>query len=343
MGSIHRRKERAVEQTMFCYQCEQTARGTGCTYLGICGKDAEVAALQDLLVYQLEGLAYHAERLRRKGLEISPAVGRFSIDALFATLTNVNFDPAWFVGALREAQAHKETLRAAAWQEPDGPMPPAASYTLPADPESIKAAALHVNIRPQATTNADLQSLHDTLLYGMKGMAAYAHHARVLGYSDADITNWLYRGLSAFVDDALGTTEFLGLLMEFGQVNLRCLELLDKANTETFGHPEPVQVRTSRRRGPFIIVSGHDLQDLAQLLRQTADTGIRVYTHGEMLPAHGYPALQNYSHLAGNYGGAWYQQQQEFDGIPGAILMTTNCLVAPWPSYQDRIFNTGVV
>lgn len=326
---------------MFCYQCEQAAHGTGCVLIGTCGKEPDIAALQDLLVWQLEGLAWYGQALLDRGQDLDPEIHRFVIEAIFSTLTNVNFDPARFFAYLRRAQEIKADLR----RRLPGVSgePAAARFDLPAADAEILQSAFQVNIRPWADTAPDLQSLRDTLLYGIKGMAAYAHHAWVLGYRDDEVNRYFYRGLSALLDESLSAETLFEMLMDFGQINLKCMALLDQANTETFGHPEPTQVRITRKKGPFIIVSGHDLKDLHQLLEQTAGTGVSVYTHGEMLPANAYPAFKRYPHLIGNYGGAWQDQQIEFDGIPGCILMTTNCLIEPLPSYEDRLFTTGAV
>lgn len=335
-----------MKMPMFCYQCEQTFQGTGCVEFGLCGKDAPVAALQDLLVYQLEGLSFFAHRLLQQGSGIRPEIQKFTLEALFSTLTNVNFDPERFLALLRESQKFKTELK-----NQLGPqlgalptdIPAAAKYELPDTDQAIQEDADFVEIRPQAESNPDIQSLKDTLLYGLKGMAAYACHAWVLGYRDEQVNNFLFRGLSVLLEDAITLEELLALVMELGKVNLRCMELLDAANTETYGHPEPTQALITRKPGPFIVISGHDLRDLEMLLEQTMGKGINIYTHGEMLPALAYPGLKKYPHLVGNYGGAWQVQQREFDGLPGAILMTTNCLLEPRSSYQDRIFTTGMV
>lgn len=329
-------------QDMFCYQCEQSAHGTGCVLFGVCGKSASVAALQDLLIYQLEGMAFYANEAIQQGIAIPSGVKKFVIDTLFSTLTNVNFDEKDFIAFLKESQPIKEQLRKIAG-EVKGEIPAAARFNLPEADPAIMSYARLISIRPYAGKNDDLQSLKDTLLYGLKGMAAYAHHAWVLNYLDDEVNNWLFKGLSAMVDDRLTVEDVLGLMMEFGQVNLRCMELLDAANTDTFGHPEPTQVRITRKKGPFIVVSGHDLYDLKQLLEQTQGKGINIYTHGEMLPANAYPELKKYPHLVGNFGSAWQNQQREFDHLPGAILMTTNCIQKPRDSYRDRIFTTSVV
>jgi len=327
---------------MFCYQCEQTSLGSGCTDFGVCGKEPEVSALQDLLIYQLEGMAFLGGKILERGQTIPSEVHRFVIDALFSTLTNVNFDPAFFFEQLKESARLKAELRTRAGEDVVE-FPEAARYVLPADESAIQRDAFAVNIRSQAGENPDVQSLKDTLLYGLKGMAAYAYHARVLGYRDDAVTRYFYHGLSDLLDHQLTLADLTEKIMEFGRVNLRCMELLDRANTETFGHPEPTRARISRKKGPFIVVSGHDLHDLKMLLEQTAGTGVQIYTHGEMLPALAYPELKKYPHLAGNYGSAWQNQQREFASLPGCILMTTNCLMEPRPSYADRIFTTGVV
>jgi hydroxylamine reductase len=327
---------------MFCYQCEQTYRGTGCVDYGVCGKDVEVANLQDLLVFQLEGIGYFAHSLRERGRTVDPTVSAFVVDALFSTLTNVNFDRADFIAFLRNAQAIKDQVRAQAGIS-GAPLPNAATYRLPEDEETIVSNAKLISIRPFVDRDADLQSLKDTLLFGLKGIAAYAHHAAVLGYRSPAVEDFLIKALSAILDGSLNADAMLGLLMEAGQANLQCMELLDEANTTTFGHPEPTQALVTGKKGPFIVISGHDLSDLKQLLEQTAGKGVNVYTHGELLPANAYPELKKYSHLIGNYGSAWQNQQREFHDLPGAILMTTNCLMEPRESYSDRIFATGVV
>jgi hydroxylamine reductase len=327
---------------MFCYQCEQTFRSTGCIDTGVCGKKADVSALQDLLVYQLEGLSAFGAHALKQGKNIPSSTTRLVIDALFSTLTNVNFDAAIFIDLLKKAQTEKLALEKLSGGLP-GRLPLASTFGLPQDEISIQDVAFKVDIRPQAHSDPNIQSLKDTLLYGLKGMAAYAHHAWVLGYQDEGVNNWFYKGLAAMLDEKAVLNDLVALAMEFGQINLKCMELLDRANTGTFGHPEPTQALVTRKKGPFIIVSGHDLNDLVQLVEQTAGKGINIYTHGELLPALAYPGLKKYSHLVGNYGGAWQNQQCEFEGLPGCVLMTTNCLMEPRPSYRDRIFTSGVV
>ncbi|HEY3345051.1 MAG TPA: hydroxylamine reductase [Anaerolineaceae bacterium] len=330
-----------METNMFCYQCEQASLGTGCVKIGICGKDPSVATLQDLLIYQLEGMAYYAQAMIENGQDVAEEVHSFVISALFSTLTNVDFDAQRFIALLDQSAGAKVALKAQA--PAGGKVPGAAALELPCGEQAIRACAGFISLRPHAQKNPDLQSLKDMLLYGLKGMAAYAYHAWVLGYRDPAVNQFFYKGLSAIIDERLGASDLLGLLMELGNVNFKCMELLDTANTTTFGHPEPTQALVTKKKGPFIIVSGHDLLDLKQLLEQTAGKGINIYTHGEMLPANAYPELKKYPHLVGNFGSAWQNQQREFDALPGCVLMTTNCLMEPRSSYSDRIYTSGLV
>lgn len=294
--------------SMFCFQCEETAGGKGCIGGGVCGKQQEVAARQDELTGALVGLA-RAAAGKEPGADLNGLILR----ALFTTLTNVSFDEKRVSALLAEVRAAKESLGGA---------------------EDLPAASLWAG-------EPDIVSLRSTLLFGLRGMAAYAWHSRVLGREDPEVNAWFYRGLRAIGEEhSIG--EWLDLLLEFGRVNLRALALLDEANTTAFGHPEPTKVPTARKRGPFIVISGHDLDDLRQLLEQTAGKGVNVYTHGEMLPAHGYPELRKHPHLAGHFGTAWQNQRREMDAEPGAFLFTTNCLMPPLASYADRVFTTGV-
>jgi hydroxylamine reductase len=295
---------------MFCFQCEQTAGGKGCTISGVCGKKPEVANRQDELTGALIGLARAAA-----GKAAGKAADKLVMQGLFTTITNVNFDPARIDAQIAAVRAEKAKLNAAA--------------------QDFPAADLW-------TGNEDIVSLRSTLLLGLRGMAAYAWHASILGKEDPEVTAWFYKGMKALGEEH-GADEWLGLLMEFGQVNLKCMGLLDEANTSAYGHPVPTSVPTMVEKGPFIVITGHDLHDLKQLLEQTAGKGINVYTHGEMLPAHAYPELKKYPQLKGNFGTAWQNQQKEFDNIPGPILYTTNCLMPPKASYADRIFTTDVV
>ena len=293
---------------MFCFQCQQTAGNSGCVRTGVCGKQPKTANLQDYLVCSLIHLAeiYAAKE------DYPPEVTHLLADGLFATLTNVNFDDTALQGYIRRAE--KLTPQRLPIQDP--------SWLWRGD--------------------TDIVSLRATLLFGMKGMAAYAHHAFRLGQEDEAVSQWFYKGLCALRQEHT-VEEWLALITEFGLVNYQCMALLDKANTAAFGDPAPAKVHTDIRRGPFIVVSGHDLEDLHQLLEQTTGTGVNVYTHSEMLPAHGYPGLRKYPQLAGNFGTAWQNQQSEFDSLPAPILMTTNCIMPPRPSYADRIYTTSVV
>ena len=294
---------------MFCFQCEQTAKGSACTESGVCGKTPEVSNKQDELTAALISLARSV-----KGMETSAETDEVIVDGLFVQITNVNFDENSVQGWVDKAKAEKAKYKDA----PD------------------------FNWEELWSGNEDVVSLRSTLLLGMRGMAAYAHHARTLGRIDSEVTQWFYKGMEALGQDH-SVEEWLDLLMEFGQVNLKCMALLDEANTSTYGHPVPTTVTTNVEKGPFIVVTGHDLHDLKQLLEQTEGKGVNIYTHGEMLPAHGYPELKKYNHLKGNYGTAWQNQKKEFDNLPGAILFTTNCLMPPKDSYADNIFTTSVV
>lgn len=332
-----------MERSMFCFQCEQTIGGKGCTKAGNCGKTYDVAGLQDLLIAQLKGISYYAQRLLDKGETLKKEVAPFIADMAFSTLTNVNFDPQRFVEYLHEAQAIKESVREQLKGDV-GDEPLQATYQLPKTMEEMLEDAEQFGVMKDQTLDADIRSLRETLIYGMKGMAAYAHHARVLGKENEDVDRFFIKGFNAALKEReLGEEELFDLIMEFGQVNLKCMELLDEANTGAYGHPVPTEVLITKKKGPFIVVSGHDLKDLKELLEQTEGKGINIYTHGEMLPGHGYPELKKHKHLVGNFGGAWQDQQKEFDGLPGCILMTTNCLQKPRNSYRDRIFTTSIV
>ena len=336
--------------SMFCYQCEQTSKRKGCDSKGVCGKTPEVASLQDLLIHAAKGISIYAFLAREIGIKDRSA-DLFVIEALFATVTNVDFDPQRLHETLLRAYHVKEEIKKlflAGYskkngREFDGVLPAAAAWkpaiTLPGLEEQGEA----VGILSDKTLNEDIRSLRELLLYGLKGMAAYADHAMVLGREDESVTAFFHKGLREITDNSLTVGDLVGLNMEFGLVNLKCLEILDKAHTDHFGHPIPTGVSLGVKKGPAILVSGHDLLDLEQLLQQTEGKGISIYTHGEMLPAHGYPKLKAYKHLVANYGGAWQDQAREFDAFPGSILMTTNCIQEPRASYKSRIFTTGLV
>ena len=329
---------------MFCYQCEQTAGGKGCTKQGVCGKTAEVANLQDLLLYQLKGISVYAKALMDAGENPEPRVVRFVENCLFTTLTNVNFDAAVHVDLLKQSQKIKEELRGRAKKarlaEPKAVQ---AAFNLPETKSEMLRVAAVAGIMYEQDLDPDVRSLCMTILYGLKGISAYGHQARELGYASAQVDAFYLEALSALSDDALSAEDLIRLTMRTGEIALAVMKTLDEANTGVYGDPAPHKVKIHMKKGPFIGVSGHDLKDLEMLLAQTQGKGIHVYTHGEMLPAHGYEGLKKYTHLVGNFGGAWQDQQSQFDDLPGCILMTTNCLMRPRESYKDRIFSTNVV
>jgi hydroxylamine reductase len=329
---------------MFCYQCEQTAKGQACEKVGVCGKTAQVSDLQDLLTYTLRGLALASRAARQVGAA-DPATGPFLARALFSTLTNVNFDAPRFAALIAEAAARRDALAAAA-KAKGGTVPAehAATFAPAKDLDGLTAQAeLHgLNAAP-AAADPDVRSLQHTVLLGLRGIAAYADHAHILGQADECVFEFLEKALVAPYDASLGLGEWVGLAMEAGAANLKAMEILDAANTGTYGHPAPTEVPLGHRPGKCILVSGHDLKDLHDLLVQTEGTGITVYTHGEMLPTHGYPELKKFAHFFGHYGTAWQNQQREFALFPGAVLMTTNCIQRPTEAYGDHIFTTGLV
>ncbi|MCU0555248.1 MAG: hydroxylamine reductase [Syntrophales bacterium] len=328
---------------MFCYQCEQTVKGEACTKGGVCGKPHDVASLQDLLIHALIGLSAAATEARKKGI-VDRDADVFTVKALFSTLTNVNFDAARFATLIGQAAQYRDGL-AAKVKAAGGSLPAVDALSFkPADSlEGLVAQGEKAGLKSYPAANADILSLKHTLLFGLKGVAAYADHAQILGQEDAAVYAFVQEGLASMADAHIGLEEALGLVLKCGEVNLRTMELLDAANTGTYGHPVPTAVSLGAKKGKAILVSGHDLKDLAELLEQTEGKGINIYTHGEMLPCHGYPELNKYSHLAGHYGTAWQNQAKEFAEFPGAILMTTNCIQRPQPAYKDNIFTTGLV
>ena len=336
--------------SMFCYQCEQTAKGTGCTAGGVCGKDPETAALQDLLLYAAKDIAWHAHRARGLGAK-DREVDVFVVEALFTTVTNVNFDPARLQGLLGRAVGIKarvaalyEVAAAQAGQTPETLDCPVAWWESTDNLDELVRKGEAVSIQERvARLGEDVTALQELLTYGLKGTAAYADHAQILGQEDEAVYAYFHEALAYLVGGPTDVAELTGAVLKCGEVNLRVMELLDAANTGAYGHPEPTQVRVTPVAGKAIVVSGHDLKDLEALLEQTEGKGVNVYTHGEMLPAHAYPGLKKYPHLVGNYGGAWQGQRREFDEFPGAILMTTNCIQKPQDTYRDRIFTCGLV
>jgi hydroxylamine reductase len=334
---------------MFCYQCEQTSKGTGCTEFATCGKDEESAVLQDLLIHAAKGIAQFNHRARSLGAT-DPAVDRFLLEALFATVTNVNFDPARLEQTLRHAASIRDQARALYEQAAAAAGQSAASFNGPSTWEPaptrsglVKQGELVSVLSRRDQLGPDLAGLQELLVYGLKGAAAYADHALILGRESEAVYRFFSEALAALAEEKPTVERLFALCLKCGEVNLEVMELLDTAHTSAYGHPVPTPVRVEPVRGKAILVSGHDLKDLEELLKQTAGTGINIYTHGEMLPAHGYPGLKKYPHLVGNYGGAWQDQKDEFRDFPGAILMTTNCIQEPQPSYLERIFTCGLV
>ncbi len=329
---------------MFCYQCEQTAKGEGCTKIGVCGKKPDVAALQDLLIYALKGLSLLAVEGRKVGITDQDA-NVFTCEATFSTLTNVDFDPERFQALIHRCvevrEALREKVRAAGGSVdfPDGP----AAFQPEATLEGLVGQGEAVGLKSDPDVDPDILSLQHILTFGLKGVAAYADHARILGQEDDNVYAFIQEGLAATLNKALSVNDLVGLVLKCGETNLRAMELLDAANTGTYGHPVPTKVPLGAKQGKAILVSGHDLKDLEEILKQSEGKGINVYTHGEMLPCHGYPELKKYSHFYGHYGTAWQNQAREFAAFPGAILMTTNCIQKPKEAYKDNIFTTGLV
>ncbi|MGD9576644.1 MAG: hydroxylamine reductase [Syntrophorhabdus sp.] len=329
---------------MFCYQCEQTAKGEGCIKSGVCGKQPDVAALQDLLVHTLAELSHCAVEGRKVGVDIDRATNVFTVEALFSTLTNVDFDPARFVelidkcvtlrGALKDkviAAGGKVSFADGAAMIPEKTL------------EGLVKQGEAVSLDAKQGEDPDIRSLQHTLLFGLKGVAAYADHAQILGQEDQKVYDFVYDALNALLTANMPLGDWLAMVLKCGEINLRAMELLDDANTGAYGHPVPTPVPLGAKKGKAILVSGHDLKDLEELLKQTEGKGIYVYTHGEMLPCHGYPGLKKYPHFYGHYGTAWQNQHKEFAAFPGAILMTTNCIQKPQDSYKDNIFTAGTV
>ena len=327
-----------MEPKMFCFQCQETAGNKGCMFGGVCGKKPETANLQDLLIYVTKGLSEITTRLRSEGKEIPAAIDRLITTNLFMTITNANFDDDRFIDRINETLSSRDELFEQLHD--DTGLSDAASWQYrTAEERTLKADKVGV----LDTGNEDLRSLRELVLYGLKGMAAYNKHANVLGHADAAIDAFLQKALAKTLDDSLSTDDLTSLVLETGSFGVKVMALLDTANTSTYGNPEITKVELGVRNNPAILISGHDLRDLEMLLEQTANTGVDVYTHSEMLPAHYYPAFKKYPHFAGNYGNAWWKQKEEFEAFNGPILLTTNCLVPPKESYKDRIYTTGSV
>jgi hydroxylamine reductase len=334
--------------SMFCFQCQEAAKNEACTVRGVCGKTPEVANLQDLLIWLLKGISFWGTRARNLGVT-DPETDLFVAEALFATVTNVNFDPDRFVDLIREAVERRDALKqraqAACKAEHGAPcsadLPEMTTWV----PKSYDAAVLELMGQSVGVmagdVDRDIRSLRELIIYGLKGLAAYTDHAYVLEHTNDDLLAIIQDALDATADDSLTADDLVGWVMKTGEMGVEAMRLLDEANTGTYGHPEPTQVELGVKPGPAILVSGHDLRDLEELLEQTEGTGVNVYTHGEMLPANAYPAFKKYPHFVGNYGGSWWHQQREFEAFGGAILMTTNCIVPVRDSYKDRFFTTG--
>lgn len=329
--------------SMFCFQCQEALNNKGCTKIGVCGKTSDVANLQDLLIYSLKAVSLLNQIAREKGLN-REKTARFLIEGLFSTVTNVNFDRNFFLERIKKAIALRdeirdelrkagvdlaryENMKAISW-----------TYSSEADLE-----AMDPEVGVLAKPDEDRRSLRELVIYGLKGIAAYAFHAYQLGYRDDAIFNFVEKALAATIDEGLGVEELVALVLETGKYGVETMTLLDKANTSTYGHPQITKVDIGVRNNPGILISGHDLKDLEQLLEQSAGQGVDIYTHGEMLPAQYYPAFKKYPHFAGNYGSSWWLQWKEFETFNGPILMTTNCLMPPRESYKDRVYTTGVV
>ena len=329
---------------MFCNQCEQTAKGTGCTQIGVCGKDENVSGLQDLLTHATQGLSIVAVEARKAGIT-DEAVNRFTAEATFACLTNVDFDPARFDTWIRKAVQLRDELKSRLEAAGGSVSSDAAAVTFVPAPDlaGLETQGIALDFIPSLDENEDLRSLKQIALYGVRGLAAYADHAAILGQQDDAVFAYIQEALADLTRNDLGLDELVGVALKCGEVNIKAMELLDAGNTTTYGHPVPTPVPLGAKAGKAILVTGHDLKDLAMLLEQTKDKGINIYTHGEMLPCHAYPELKKYDHFHGHYGTAWQNQQKEMDAFPGAILFTTNCIQKPRETYKQNVFTTGLV
>ncbi|CAB5123250.1 Hydroxylamine reductase (EC [Olavius algarvensis associated proteobacterium Delta 3] len=329
---------------MFCYQCEQTAKGTGCTVLGVCGKKPEIATLQDLLIYTLVGLSQVAVEGRKVGITDADT-NVFTVRAAFSTLTNVDFDPERFVALIHEGARRRDELKQAvqgAGGNVDFPGDAATFIPKPTVDELVEQG-FEYGLKSYPADNPDILSLKHTVLFGIKGVSAYADHAQILGQEDDSVYGFVHEGLAAILREDLSLNDWVGLALRCGEAAVNAMALLDAGNTGVYGHPVPTQVPLGTRKGKAILVSGHDLHDLEELLKQTEGKEIYIYTHGEMLPTHGYPRLKQYDHFYGHYGTAWQNQTKEFSDFPGAILMTTNCIQRPKKEYTEIIFTSGMV
>ena len=328
--------------SMFCFQCQETAKNQGCTVRGVCGKPADVANLQDLLIWLSKGISFYGVRARKLGIS-DPEADLFVAQALFATITNANFDPQRFVALAKKAVALRDRLKAQVTETPSEPLPDMATWVPEkGDVDELIQKGATVGVMSDPNLDEDVRSLRELLTYGLKGLAAYTDHAYVLEHYNETLLAFLQEALLATTDEEASVDDLVGLVLKCGEMGVQAMALLDQANTSTYGDPEPTQVNIGVKEGPAILISGHDLRDMDELLQQTEGTGVNVYTHGEMLPANAYPAFKKYPHFVGNYGGSWWHQQTEFEKFGGAILMTTNCIIKPKKSYKDRIFTTGM-
>ena len=329
---------------MFCYQCEQTAKGKGCTAIGVCGKTPEVATLQDLLIYLLRGVSQLSIEAKKIGF-VNEKTDVFVCEALFATLTNTNFDPESIIEYIKKSSLIKDQLtnKLKKSDQKIDPKNQSIIFELEQTKEGLIKQGKLVGINSDSTVDPDLHSLQWLLTYGLKGVAAYAFHAYGLGKKDNKVFDFIYQGLAAPLNISLSVNDYIGLVMKCGEINIRAMELLDAGNTEIYGHPVPTKVPLGAKKGKAILVSGHDLPDLDEILKLSEGKGINIYTHGEMLPTHAYPGLKKYPHFYGHYGTAWQNQRKEFKEFPGAILMTTNCIQKPVENYKNNIFSTGPV
>jgi hydroxylamine reductase len=322
---------------MFCYQCQEALKNTGCNAkAGMCGKPADVANLQDLLIFVLKGIAVYDQKGKALGIKRDPELDRFMLESLFMTITNANFDAKRFEDQIAKALKIRDALKAKV--KTDAALPEAATWSGSAVSDYYQKGE---EVGVLSTKNEDVRSLRELLTYGIKGIAAYGEHALVLGEKNEAVLDFVMKGLAATTDDSLSADDLVGLVLECGKTGVDVMALLDKANTETYGHPEPTQVNIGVRNNPGILISGHDLKDMEELLEQTKGTGVDVYTHSEMLPANSYPAFKKYDHFVGNYGNAWWKQKEEIEQFNGPVLFTTNCIVPPKDSYKDRLFTTG--
>jgi hydroxylamine reductase len=321
---------------MFCYQCQEAAKGTGCEIKGVCGKTSDVANLQDLLLFVTKGVAWWSQKADEAGIK-NPVAEKYIIDSMFISITNANFDRNKIIAQIKKGFEVQDALAEKLGKTPEN-TPECAIWRTDSE-EEMEEKSTSVGVLRHK--NEDVRSLKELLTYGMKGMAAYAEHAHNLGYHNAEVNAFMKKGLVATVDETLGVDELLPMVLECGKYGVEVMSLLDKANTESYGHPEITSVNLGVGKNPGILVSGHDLKDFEELLKQTEETGIDIYTHSEMLPANYYPAFKKYKHFVGNYGNSWWAQTTEFESFNGPVLLTTNCLVPPKKSYKDRVYTTG--